>query len=148
MESGKRDQLFWQGGRLRSRRQFLLTLGAFGAGTWAAGRAWPLARSLCGRARPADLQIVKRSGVALGQLVSITALHESRSAAEQALRRAFQEFETIEAAMSLLNPQSQLCKLNREGVLPAPHPYLVRVLQKAQAVARATRGSFDVTVQP
>jgi thiamine biosynthesis lipoprotein len=58
------------------------------------------------------------------------------------------ELRLVESVMSLYRPQSQLCRLNRDGVLDAPHPYLVEVLRRAQAMSAQTGGAFDVTVQP
>jgi thiamine biosynthesis lipoprotein len=54
----------------------------------------------------------------------------------------------IEKVMSLYEPESQLCRLNREGMLRDPHPHLVAVLQQARAMSEASGGAFDVTVQP
>lgn len=128
-----------------SRRRFLLGLGAVGGSAVAAG----LLRS--GRDDPrrvSELEAAERTGFALGANVSIVALHENRAAADQAVRAAFAELEMVESVMSLYRPESQLCRLNREGVLHGPHPYLVQVLQKARAVSAASRGDFDITVQP
>jgi thiamine biosynthesis lipoprotein len=71
-----------------------------------------------------------------------------RPVAEQALDAAFAELETVECIMSLYRPQSQICRLNRQGFLDRPHPYLVEVLQAAQATSRHTGGALDITVQP
>ncbi|OYW20958.1 MAG: hypothetical protein B7Z55_06390 [Planctomycetales bacterium 12-60-4] len=50
--------------------------------------------------------------------------------------------------MSLYRPNSQLCRLNRTGILERPHPMLVDVLTAAAEFSRLTDGAFDVTVQP
>jgi len=84
----------------------------------------------------------------LGTDLSITALHENATSADNAVKAAFAELEVVESVMSLYRPQSQLCRLNRDGVLREPHPYLVRVLQEARAISVASGGDFDVTVQP
>ncbi|MBI2920708.1 MAG: FAD:protein FMN transferase [Planctomycetes bacterium] len=119
-----------------SRRRFLLLLGG-GAGAAA-----------CGLLRPRGLQAVTRTSRALGARVSMTALHEDREAAEQALEAAFEELERVESVLSLYRPQSQLSLLNRYGVLLRPHSFILEVLGKAQETARASGGAFDVTVQP
>lgn len=86
--------------------------------------------------------------MALGTKVEITALHTSQDRAAAGVKAAFAELEQIEEVMSLYRPHSQLCQLNREGVLRQPHPYLVEVLTTAQDLAERSGGKFDVTVQP
>lgn len=94
------------------------------------------------------LHAVSRTSRALGTKVSITALHEDKLFAEQAITEAFSEIDLVEDVMSLYRPNSQLCRLNRDGFLDDPHPYLVEVLNRAATVSRASDGAFDVTVQP
>jgi thiamine biosynthesis lipoprotein len=129
-----------------ARRQFLLALGTVGATAAAWSLFRPFDRNVL--ALPDGLRTARRTGFALGAEMSIVALHEDRSVAETAITAAFAELETVESVMSLYRPQSQLCRLNREGVLHGPHPYLVRVLQKARMMSAASGGDFDVTVQP
>lgn len=119
-----------------SRRRFLFLLG--GAGGLA---ALPALRS-------GGLRKAERTSWALGADVSITALHEDLRNAERALDDAFAELERIEEAMSLYRPQSQLCRLNREGALDNPDPYLVDVLRAAAETSERSDGAFDATVQP
>jgi len=122
-----------------SRRQFLFLLG--GAGGLASLGLIPALRS--GRREK-----VSRTSWALGSEVSITALHEDARAAEHAINDAFAELERIEEAMSLYRPHSQICRLNRDGVLENPDPYLVAVLRAAAAMSERSDGAFDATVQP
>ncbi len=89
-----------------------------------------------------------QAAVALGTKVEITALHFSQQQAAAGVKAAFAELELAEEVMSLYRPHSQLCQLNREGVLRQPHPYLVEVLTAAQELAERSGGKFDVTVQP
>ena len=144
-----------------TRRRFLFALGAAGTSAAVGKLLWCLGPSRAtGRGErfrrlgpdapgpPDGLQAAHRTGFALGAEVSITALHGDRAVAEKAVGAAFAELETVQSVMSLYRPQSQLCRLNREGMLLEPHPYLVRVLQKARAMSVASGGDFDVTVQP
>jgi thiamine biosynthesis lipoprotein len=78
----------------------------------------------------------------------MTALHQDRRTAAAAVDAAFAELELVEELMSIYRPQSQLSRLNRDGVLDSPHPYIVAVLRYAQDLAERTEGAFDVTVQP
>jgi thiamine biosynthesis lipoprotein len=91
---------------------------------------------------------VTRSGRALGSEVCLTLFHADRDAAEAALDAAFGELELIESLLSLYRAESQLSRLNRDGRLDDPHPYLVQVLRAAQTMSRRTQGAFDATVQP
>lgn len=121
------------------RRRFLFLLG--GAGGLAALSALPgLGRG--------SLQKVERSARALGSDLTLTLLHEDRAEADRAIDEAFLEIDRIEEAMSLYRPHSQLCRLNREGVLDRPDPRLVSVLRAAEDASRRSDGAFDATVQP
>ncbi|MDA1049603.1 MAG: FAD:protein FMN transferase [Planctomycetota bacterium] len=95
-----------------------------------------------------SLRRVSRTSWALGSNVSIDVLHRDAAAGQTAIDAAFDELNLIEDVMSLYRVNSQLCRLNRDGVLDDPHPYFVEVLQAAQAMSRRSEGAFDVTVQP
>lgn len=133
--------------QIGSRRRFLLVSAGLGAAAGLGGAGWLISqpdRSVNG----SHLRRVTRSSRALGSQVSITVLNESVATAEQAIAAAFAELETVEQAMSLYRPDSELCRLNQSGRLDNPHPYLVEVLRHAESVARESGGAFDVTVQP
>jgi thiamine biosynthesis lipoprotein len=89
-----------------------------------------------------------RTTRALGTEVCITALHERSAVADRALDAAFAELELVESLMSLYREDSQVCRLNREGKLADPHPYLNEVLTFALNLSQRSDGAFDVTVQP
>ena len=121
-----------------SRRRFLFLMGGAG-GLTALGLTCK---------NSTRLNSVSRTSRALGAEVCLTALHQNPRTAEQALDDAFAELERIEEAMSLYRPHSQLCRLNRDGFLDHPDPYLVDVLRGAAAAAERSGGAFDATVQP
>ncbi len=137
-----------------SRRQFcVLALGAGSVGLGMAGSPrhsghGPQAGKRVNGCCSNDLALVSRNSQALGTEVSMAVLHADRSHAERAISAAFDELRIVEQVMSLYQRESQLCRLNREGVLRDPHPYLVEVLQRARAMSEASGGAFDVTVQP
>ena len=54
----------------------------------------------------------------------------------------------VDTLMSLYRPDSELVRLNRDGVLRAPSAEIMAVLRLAQQVSAQSGGSFDVTVQP
>ncbi len=122
-----------------NRRKFMMmSLGSVAA--LALGRA-------ASNRRGAEQAVTRRSW-ALGSDVSMTILGAATARADRALDAAFAELETVERVMSLYRADSQLCRLNRDGVLDRPHPSLVEVLLAARETSRQSDGAFDVTVQP
>ena len=75
-------------------------------------------------------------------------LHEDAAVGQLALDAAFAELAHVERAMSIYLPETDLSRLNREGVLRDADPYLIRVLHESYAMAERSGGAFDVTVQP
>ncbi|MFN0017381.1 MAG: FAD:protein FMN transferase [Pirellulaceae bacterium] len=123
-----------------TRRQFCLSLALGAGGAASVGFHF--------QTRWRELVPFTKTATALGTKVEITALHSSRGLAAAAVRAAFAELDLVEEVMSLYRPHSQLCRLNREGVLRQPHQYLVEVLTAAQELAERSGGKFDVTIQP
>jgi thiamine biosynthesis lipoprotein len=78
----------------------------------------------------------------------MTVLHQDERVGRAALDAAFAELERVEKVMSLYRPESQLSRLNRDGVIDSPDPRLVKVLRHAARVSELSGGAFDVTVQP
>lgn len=127
------------------RRRFL----CFVAGT---ATCSGLAAALLLRKRSApdvtSLMRVQRTSWALGSNVSITALHEDEAVAKAGIDAAFAELALVETLMSIYRPESQLSRLNRDGVVDAPHRHLIEVLVAAGDMSQRTNGAFDVTIQP
>ncbi|MBK8040632.1 MAG: FAD:protein FMN transferase [Verrucomicrobiaceae bacterium] len=103
---------------------------------------------LAGCTRQQGLTQVVRRSRALGAEVKMTALHEDEVVAQNALDAAFAELVKIEKVMSLYQPQSQICCLNRDGRLAHADPRLIDVLRYAAQVSAKSGGAFDITVQP
>lgn len=101
-----------------------------------------------GHAKSAIPQKHVRHSHALGTEIIFTVFHEDAKLANLAINEALNEIEQVEKLMSIYRPDSQLSQLNREGILPSPHPMLVDVLKKAKKLSALTNGAFDVTVQP
>jgi thiamine biosynthesis lipoprotein len=114
-----------------SRRRFLFLLG--GAADLA---ALPALRS--GGLRKSSA----RRGPS-GPTSRITVLHEDPRSAERAIDDAFAELERIEEAMSLYRPQSQLCRLNRDGVLERSRPLPRRRAARRAEPSERSGGAFD-----
>ena len=138
-----------------NRRRFLLVSGAAGLGGLGLAKLLfsggtgnrPVSFTEPGSGKK-ELQGAKRTSHAFGAEVSMLVLHEELLVAQKALDAAFDELDTVEKLMSLYRPESQLCRLNRDGVLDDPHPYLLTVLRASQDLAARSAGAFDVTVQP
>lgn len=113
-------------------------LGAFGAARWLDANA-PGAAALAWR---------ERSLLGFGTTLSLKVAHADAGQAERALDAAVETIRHVEAQMSLFRADSALARLNRAGVLTAPDPDLVKVLELARTVSARSGGTFDVTVQP
>ena len=112
-----------------------------------------LATGTCGalllaRKRHPSLRLISRESQALGTHVAMTVLHSDERVGHAALDAAFAELERVESVMSLYRPESQISRLNRDGVIEKPDPYLVEVIQHSAQVSEQSGGAFDITVQP
>lgn len=85
------------------------------------------------------------TGQALGARASIRLDHPD---VEAIVQRCLAEIDRLESILSLYRPESALSRLNRDGLLDAPPFELVDCLAQAGVMYRASRGAFDVTVQP
>ena len=86
-------------------------------------------------------------GTALGAPATLILEHPDRAAAEVATAACLDEIERLEREFSLHRRDSALSRLNAAGRL-APSLDMLALLEAAAAVSAATRGAFDVTVQP
>lgn len=86
-------------------------------------------------------------GTAMGSPASILFCGADPAAARAALESALAEIERLEDAFSLFRPHSDICRLNRDGVLTRPSGDMRRALGLALGVAAASGGLFDPTVQ-
>lgn len=118
------------------RRRFLVVAASCGAAFGSAAQAMPAATTSVWR------------GVAMGALASITIAHPDRGAAQALIARSVDEIERLERVFSLYRPDSALSRLNAAGELNDPPQELVELLSFSLALARASGGAFDPTVQP
>ena len=88
------------------------------------------------------------TGTALGARVHLRFVHDDESAVRTAAGMAAAEIDRLESIFSLYRPDSELCRLNRDGVLKRPSLDLVALLREAAAISALSGGAFDVTVQP
>lgn len=83
-------------------------------------------------------------GVALGAEARIVLDHPD---ADALIAGAVDEIQRLENIFSLYLPDSQLSRLNREGVLSDPAFEMVELLWKCSTIHSRTGGAFDPTVQ-
>ncbi len=96
----------------------------------------------------ATLRWRRRDLVGFGTTLSLAAAHADEPTLTAALDAAVATLQRIEAQMSLFRDDSALSRLNRDGRLADAPPELHELLGIANAVARASDGAFDPTVQP
>lgn len=86
-------------------------------------------------------------GLAMGTDASILFCGVDSATARAATDMASREIERLELALSLFREDSEICRLNRDRVIHSPTVDMRNTLGVALAVARATGGLFDPTVQ-
>ena len=100
-------------------------------------------------ARAAAAPMLHRwSGVALGADASLLLYHPDAAEAQRLIAATLAEVKRLENIFSLYDPNSALCRLNRQGMLQEPPQELVALLSDCSHYSQATGGAFDVTVQP
>ncbi len=91
---------------------------------------------------------VSSTRLAMGTMVSMTLIHESRDRAQEAMGRAFDELERISDLLNRYERSTAVGCLNQEGRLSDAPPELREVLLRALHHYEITGGAFDVTVKP
>lgn len=91
---------------------------------------------------------VSSTRLALGTLVSVTLIHESRDRAEEAMGLAFEELFRLSGVLNRYERSTAVGYLNLEGRISDAPPELREVLSRALHHHRITKGAFDVTVKP
>ena len=127
------------------RRTFIKACGAAGVGLVTGGVAqgvFDVIRLDGGQSK------VSLTRLAMGTFVTVTAVHESRTLAEEAVGRAFEEMERLVAIFTRYDPSSPVSILNRDGALDGPPPELSELVRRAVRFSSLTRGAFDITVKP
>ncbi len=102
------------------------------------------ATALPARAIPASAATRQWKGIALGANARIILDHPR---ADALLTEAVTEIGRLESLFSLYR-DSQLTRLNRDGVLPGPAPEMLEILSICSAINARTNGAFDPTIQP
>jgi len=91
---------------------------------------------------------VRWHGSALGAQVSIEIHHPDRAEALGLADRCVLDVRRLEQQFSLYRTDSDICALNRTGILVSPDADMVALLEASLRFADLTDGAFDPTVQP
>lgn len=106
------------------------------------------ATSAPGAGQTGRLALYSGAALAFGTTISVTLRHDDEREARLAIDAALAAAQRVDRLMSIYHPDSQVFRLNRDGVLRRPDPHLLSVLEQARQLSRLTGGAFDVTVQP
>lgn len=87
-------------------------------------------------------------GIALGADARLVLDGHDQKLAERAVAQCRAEVARLEAIFSLHRPDSEICRVNRDGALDEPSLDMLALLQMCRAINLATEGLFDPTVQP
>lgn len=98
-------------------------------------------------AAQAEAHLVMWRGTAMGALATLQIHHHDRGEAERLVKGVMAEVRRLEQVFSLYREDSTLVALNRQGVVTAPPPELVRLLTECRRYWETTRGAFDPSVQ-
>lgn len=87
-------------------------------------------------------------GIALGAAARIQLCHPDRGLARDLIGRCIADLDRLEDSFSLYRDESEISRLNRDGVLVDPSPDFVALMRQALSWSERTGGAFDPTVQP
>lgn len=122
-----------------SRRQFLRIVAASGAAALAIKTGLDKAR---GR------QTVTQTRVLMGTVVNLTLVTSNPYDGQAAIAACLSRMTDLERALSRFRPDSQVSRLNRDGVVSNACPELVELLELSRRVSDWSSGAFDITVKP
>lgn len=88
------------------------------------------------------------NGEALGAVSQMMIWHPNAGFAQQTMRRMLVEVARLDSVFSLFEASSELSRLNAEGSVAGASRDLVEVMEAGRAMALASGGAFDPTVQP
>jgi thiamine biosynthesis lipoprotein len=122
-----------------SRRQFLRIVAASGAAALAFKTGL---EKLRGR------QTVTQTRVLMGTVVNLTLVTGDPRDGQAAMDACLTRMTDLEEALSRFRPDSQVSRLNREGVVGNARPELLELLELSRRVSDWSSGAFDITVKP
>jgi len=84
----------------------------------------------------------------MGTVVTISAVHPDAEAARTMVADTFDEIERLESLLSRHRVGTPVWRLNDTGLLDAPPPEVIEVVQAGLDYSALTDGAFDVTIAP
>ena len=126
------------------RRTFLKYSGILGVG-FAFGGLMPISESV---AFNKELHKVTRARLSMGTFAAITAMHPSRTEADDAIGKAFGEMDRVTRLLNRYQSASAIGTLNKEGHLADIPPEVSQVIARALHFHKASNGAFEMTVKP
>lgn len=135
-------------GRQLTRRAFMRALGIVGLGAAIIPAPVMATIRLTEARKIGNAYKVSENRFLMGTFVAITAVHESKQAAENALGLAFGEIERLCAIFDRHDSNTPLARLNATGRLSDVEPELFAVMREAIGFNRLSHGAFDATVLP
>jgi thiamine biosynthesis lipoprotein len=133
-----------QGNLTIDRRTFLKYSGMLGVG-FAFGGLMPVSESV---AFDRKLYKVTRARLSMGTFAAITAMHPSRTEADDAIGKAFEEMDRVSRLLNRYQSASAIGTLNKEGYLSDMPSEVSEVIARALHFHKASGGAFDMTVKP
>ena len=133
-----------QGNLTIDRRTFLKYSGMLGVG-FAFGGLMPVSESV---AFDRKLYKVTRARLSMGTFAAITAMHPSRTEADDAIGKAFEEMDRVSRLLNRYQSASAIGTLNKEGYLSDMPSEVSEVIARALHFHKASSGAFDMTVKP
>jgi len=100
------------------------------------------------RAGDAQARLYRWEGTTLGAPSSIQLYHSDETKARAAIADALAELARLEAMFSVYRADSVLSVLNRHGRLDGAPAEFMELLGRAKALAEASGGVYDPTIQP
>lgn len=107
-----------------------------------------VAASVALPAMAATPSVAQWRGRAMGAKVSMKIAGIDDTTAAPIFAAVEQELMRLEGIFSLYRTDSEITRLNLDGVLRAPAPELLQVLSLCDRLYRASNGAFDPTIQP
>ncbi len=91
---------------------------------------------------------VSQTKLAMGTFVSMTLIHPSKTEAEDAMGKAFEEIARIEKIMTRFDDSAEVAQLNKNGYIEDSSPEVCDVVGKSLDYYRMSGGVFDISVKP
>ena len=84
----------------------------------------------------------------MGTIVTVIFLNEPGLDNEKVMNDTFDEIKRLSGIMNHYDKNSEVSRLNSEGVLENADPQLLEVIKSALEFNRLTKGTFDITILP